>query len=186
MHDVPYFDRFAGFYDLILPDTDAEPLLSGLDLAEGPVADVVDLGGGTGRAARAISPETVVFDGSHPMLAEARRHRLPTVKGDVRSLPLGTDSIDAAVSVDAIHHFPSLERVLEEASRAIRPGGVLVIRDFDPATLRGRMLVAGERIIGFDSTFASPSDLVSMMGDAGFVPRVLERGFVYTVAATVQ
>ncbi|MFB6267168.1 MAG: class I SAM-dependent methyltransferase [Halodesulfurarchaeum sp.] len=186
MHDVPYFDRFAGVYDLLLPDTDAGPLRSGLDLADGPIEDVVDLGGGTGRAARALSPETVVLDGSRGMLTRARGHRLPTIRGDVRSLPLKTDEVDAVIAVDAIHHFPALERVLQEVARVVRRGGVFVVRDFDPTTLRGRGLVFGERVIGFDSTFESPSSLAPKMEGAGLVPTELEGGFVYTVVGTVH
>lgn len=181
MHDVPYFDRFAPLYDLLLPETDSEPLEDGLSLARRPIDCVLDLGGGTGRAARVLSDSTLVLDGSNPMLAEARSRDLQTVQGDVRHLPLHGESVDGVVSVDAVHHFPEVPAVIEEAARVLRPGGALVIREFDPTTIRGRFLVLGEKIVGFDSVFYPPAAIQSMMARAGLNASIIETGFVYTV-----
>lgn len=181
MHDVPYFDRFASLYDLVLPGTDREPLEVGLALAEREVNCVLDLGGGTGRAARALGQESLVFDGSHPMLVRATTYDLDAVRGDVRSLPLRDESVDGVVVVDAMHHFPTAARAIEEAVRVLRPGGPLVIRDFDPSTLRGRGLVLGERLVGFESTFYTPVEMETMLQEAGLRTNVLDTGFVYTV-----
>lgn len=51
------------------------------------------------------------------------------------------------------------ERVFAAARRVLRPGGVLLIREFDPTTLRGRGLVAAEHLVGFDSGFWTPETL---------------------------
>ncbi|MEF8771049.1 class I SAM-dependent methyltransferase [Halodesulfurarchaeum sp.] len=181
MHDVPYFDRFAPLYDLLLPETDPKPLENGLGRATGLIEQIVDLGGGTGRAARAIAPETVIFDASQPMLTQADSNGYPTVQGDVRSLPLTSESVDAVLSVDAIHHLPALETVAEEVNRVLRPGGVIVIRDFDPTTVRGRGLAFAEHLVGFESTFFSAPRLAQILEDAGLEAKVLDLGFVYTV-----
>lgn len=181
VHDVPFFDRVAPLYDLILPGTDSEPLAAGLSMAERPLSAVVDLGGGTGRAARALDRDPLVFDGSQGMLKKARDHGLDTVRGDVRTLPFAEGSLDGVVSVDAIHHFPEMEHTTEEVYRALAVGGVFVVRDFDPSTLRGRVLVAGEKLIGFGSTFFTVEELVSVFESAGFETTVAERGFVYTI-----
>lgn len=181
VHDVPYFDRFAPLYDLLLPETDAAPLEAGLSRSDRPVECVLDLGGGTGRAARVLSDATVVLDGSNPMLIEARSRGLRTVQGDVRHLPLRDESVDGVVSVDAVHHFPAVATVIEEAGRVLRPGGALVIREFDPTTIRGRVLVLGERVVGFESTFFPPGEIQTMMHRAGLDATIEETGFVYTV-----
>lgn len=181
MHDVPFFDRVAPLYDLVLPGTDREPLAHGLSLAERQLSTVVDLGGGTGRAAKALDRDPVVFDGSQGMLRKARDHGLQTVRGDVRDLPFPDESIDGLVSVDAVHHFPSVPRTLEEAFRVLEVGGVLVVREFDPSTLRGKALVFGERLVRFDSTFFTVRELESAFESAGFDTTVTERGFTYTV-----
>lgn len=186
MHDVPYFDRFAPLYDLVLPETDGAPLDAGLGLADRPIGNVLDLGGGTGRAGRAIEPDTVIFDASEPMLSRATTNGYPALQGDVRSLPLNSESVDAVVSVDAIHHLPAIETVLSEVERVLRPGGVFVVRDFDPTTIRGRGLVLAERIVGFKSTFFSVETLVEHFSEAGLEPTVLESGFVYTIAGRKQ
>lgn len=182
MHDVPYFDRFAPLYDVVVPETDAAPLDAGLGLADRRIANVLDLGGGTGRAGRAIEADTVIFDASQPMLSRATTNGHPVLQGDVRSLPLADESVDAVVSVDAIHHLPAFETVLAEVKRVLRPGGVLVVRDFDPSTFRGRGLALAERLVGFESTFFRVETLVERFERAGLEPTVLETGFVYTIA----
>lgn len=180
VHDVPYFDAFAPVYDLVMPAAERAPLDAGLAYAEGDVDRVLDLAGGTGRAARALD-DAVVVDASRPMLERARDAGLPTVQGDVARLPVRTDAVDAAVIVDALHHVGDADRALAEAARVLRPGGVLVVRDFDPGTLRGRLLVAAERAVGFASTFDGPGRLAARLADAGFAPHVVERGFAFTL-----
>ncbi|MFW6383836.1 MAG: class I SAM-dependent methyltransferase [Halodesulfurarchaeum sp.] len=185
MHDVSYFDRFAPLYDLVVPPTDPAPLAAGLASASRPVERVLDLGGGTGRASRTLPNRAVVLDASQPMLVRARDHDHPAVRGDVRSLPLATGSTDAVVSVDALHHLPAVETVLEEAKRVLRPGGVIVVRDFDPGTLRGRALSLAEHLVGFESEFLPLDALRDSLSATGFEPTVLERGFPYTVVGSV-
>ena len=77
------------------------------------------------------------------------------------------------------------ERVFAAARRVLRPGGVLLIREFDPTTLRGRGLVAAEHLVGFDSGFWAPGTLRDRLAAAGFEASVVERGFGYTVAGAV-
>lgn len=181
MHDVPFFDRVAPLYDLVAPGTDRGPLNDGLGYAERELSTVVDLGGGTGRAANALDRDPLVYDGSRGMLKKARDHDLNVLQGDVRALPFRDDSIDGLVAVDAVHHFPAIETILEEAFRVLEPGGVLVIREFDPGTIRGTFLVLGERIVGFDSTFYGADELGDHLTNTGFETTVLERGFLYTL-----
>lgn len=188
MHDVPVFDRFAPVYDLFMPSADAADFEPGLARATGSVDRVLDVGGGTGRIARALaaSPDTtvsdpIVLDAARGMLEQARKHGLQTLQADVRSWPVRDDAVDAVVAADAIHHFPDLDGFVSEASRAIRPGGVVVVRDFDPTTIRGRALVAAEHLF-FDSTFYTPDELAGRLSAGGFEAHVLDRGFGYTVA----
>lgn len=182
MHDVPYFDRFAPLYDLAMPAADPADLDPALSLAERPVERVLDLGGGTGRVARALGGRAVVADASRGMLAEARADGLATLRTDVRRLAVGDESVDAVVIVDALHHFPARSTAIAEAARALRPGGVLVVRDFDPATLRGRLLVAGEHLIGMGSRFDTAAECADRLADAGLEARVVDTGFAFTVA----
>jgi demethylmenaquinone methyltransferase/2-methoxy-6-polyprenyl-1,4-benzoquinol methylase len=186
VHDVPYFDRFARLYDLVMPAAKPSDLAPGLASAERPVERVLDVGGGTGRAARALTDtgldrSPVVVDASAGMLAEARERGLRVVRADAGTLPVPDASVDAVFVVDALHHFPNGRAAVDEAARVLRPGGVLVVREFDPGTIRGRLLVAAEHAIGFQSTFFGADELADVLARSGLPSRVLESGFTYTV-----
>ena len=132
--DVSPFHRFARLYDLGMWRADRVTLEAGLAVADRPIERVLDVGGGTGRASRALSGyERVV--------------------------------------VDALHHMADPERVFAAARRVLRSGGVLLIREFDPTTLRGRGLVAAEHLVGFDSGFRAPETLrdrlAGVVGEGG-------------------
>jgi len=182
VHDVPYFDRFAPLYDLAMPAADRADLDPALGLADRPVERVLDLGGGTGRVARALGGDAVVADASRGMLAEAREAGLAAVQTDVRRLAVADESVDAVAIVDALHHFPARSTAIAEATRALRPGGVLVVRDFDPSTLRGRLLVAGEHLVGMGSRFDTADECARRLGEAGLDARIVDTGFAFTVA----
>jgi demethylmenaquinone methyltransferase/2-methoxy-6-polyprenyl-1,4-benzoquinol methylase len=187
--DVRFFDRIAWLYDRLAPRTAASPLLTGLARADRPVERVLDLAGGTGRAARAVAtaddpPDVAVADASRSMLRRAVRRGSMAIQADAGALPVRTDSVDGVVVLDALHHLPDPDAALAEARRVLRPGGVLVIREYDPGTIRGRALVAAERLVGFDSTFRGPDATARAVAEAGLDPSVLDRGFAYTVVGT--
>ncbi len=181
--DVRFFHRFAGLYDVFVPPASRESLAEGFALAERPVERVLDLGGGTGRVARSIDDaETVVLDPALGMLRRARDRGLASVQADGRALPLPEGAVDAVVVVDALHHMPDQDQVVAEAARVLAPGGVLVVREFDPGTALGRGLVLAERLVGFSSTFTGPADLARSMGRRSLDATVVDDGFEYTVA----
>lgn len=176
-----FFDRIHPLYDLVMPAASGPALEAGLALADGDIGRVLDLGGGTGRASRALNaPERIVVDLSAGML-ERVSPPIKRVLGSATELPVANGVVDAVIVVDALHHFPDHERVLTEGLRVLRPGGVLVIRDFNPATIRGRLLAAGEHAIRMKSTFHTPAELIRRLEATGFTPEFIEGGFSYTV-----
>jgi demethylmenaquinone methyltransferase/2-methoxy-6-polyprenyl-1,4-benzoquinol methylase len=179
--DIGTFDRFARLYDLAMPPASKRALAEGLARAERPVHRALDVGGGTGRAGAAVRPETVVVDASIPMLRRARAKGQGAVAGDATRLPVADSSVDAVFVVDALHHMPDHPAVFAELARVLRPGGVAVVREFDPTTLRGRLLVAAEHAWGFASTFHPPAELANGLSGAGLAASVLDEGFGYTV-----
>jgi ubiquinone/menaquinone biosynthesis C-methylase UbiE len=180
--DVATFDRFARVYDLLMPAAKRETLRAALERAQRPVERVLDVGGGPGRAARAVEADyRIVIDPAQGMLRRARDHGIEGVRGDGSRLPVRSESVDAVVISDALHHIADQRGVLQEAKRVLRPGGVLVIREFDPTTIRGRALLAAERVWGFDSTFSSPRALRADVAAVGLDGQIVERGFGYTV-----
>ena len=183
--DIRFFDRFARLYDPLMPASSAEDFEAAFAFADRPVRRVLDLAGGTGRVADALDAsgyETVVADLSEPMLGEAHARGLQTVRGDASRLPFPDDSFDAVVVVDAYHHLPAQADALAEAARVVAPDGVVVIRDFDPTTVVGRVIEVGESLFGMGSVFADADGAAAALSGAGLHSRVLDRGTTYTVA----
>jgi len=179
--DGSLFDRFAPLYDLVMPPASTAELEAALDLADRPVDRILDVGGGSGRAARVV-PGAVVVDASRGMLERARTRGLATVQADAASLPVARSAVDAVLIVDALHHFPDPPAALAEVARVLAPGGVLVVREFDPTTLRGRGVNLAERAMGWDAQFYTPDALADRVHETGLAAHVLDRSFGYTVA----
>ncbi len=178
-----FFDRIAPVYDRAMPSADRESLDAAFALADGPVETVLDVGGGTGRASLAMHDRNpVVVDASLPMLRKARSRGLDAVAGDAARLPVRDGRADAVVVTDALHHIPDRVGAVEATTRALRPGGVFVLRDFDPETWRGRALVGVEHLVGFDSAFLGADAARDLLASTGLRASVVERGFTYTVA----
>lgn len=179
MRDVSLFDRFARLYEAAMPAADPAVFERGFAFADRPVERVVDVGGGTGRAARHY--DAVVVDAARGMLREGKRRGVDGVQGDAARLPLRDASVDAVTIVDALHHFAEPLSAIAEAYRVLRPGGVLLIREFDPRPVRGRVLVGLEHLVGFGSRFWAPDELMGKLDRTGFATFCPDRGFAYTV-----
>jgi ubiquinone/menaquinone biosynthesis C-methylase UbiE len=112
-------------------------------------ARVLDLGCGTGLAARAIagrddfSGHIIGVDLSPYLVAAAARlaseeslaEHLEFVVGDVRALDFADGSFDAVVAHTLLSHVEDPLAVLKEAARMVRPGGMIGVFDGDYASL---------------------------------------------------
>jgi len=180
--DLWYFEHFARPYAWFMPRADPAPLRRGLELARGPVERLVDLAGGTGRAAGAVeASERLVVDAAAGMLRRVPAD-IGAVRGDARTIPLEADTADAVLVVDALHHLPDPDAVFADVLRVLRPGGVLVVREFDRGTVRGRLLAALEHLVGMQSTFFTADELAERLEATGYEAAVVDRGFACTVA----
>lgn len=180
MRDAAVFHRLAPVYDLFAPGPDGEALRDAVAEASGAVDLVLDLAGGTGRIAPVFDARVVVVDAAPGMLREARDRGVDALQGDAASVPLVDGAADAVVIHDAFHHVPDAAGALEAAARVVRPGGVVVVRDYDPSTLRGRLLAAGEHLFGLESTFRTAEEAVAMLERAGLDASLRDGGFAYT------
>lgn len=90
---------------------------------------VLDVAGGTGIVGGRLNRTVCSVDRSAGMSAYAAR-RLPgrVVRGDARALPVVAGAVDAVVMVWLLHLLdaPTAARVVAEATRVLRPDGVLV------------------------------------------------------------
>ena len=95
-------------------------------------ARVLDVGCGPAHdtaALRALGLRAAGFDRSRGMLAQARRHKLPLLLGDMRCLPVRDDALDGLWVCASFLHIPKSDApvVLRELRRVLRPEGVLFI-----------------------------------------------------------
>ncbi len=149
-----------------------------------PPLEVVDFGCGTGvltvelaRWARHVT----AIDRSNSALAKAKTEatrqglgNITFLEADLHALPLSTASVDLVVVSQSLHHVDSIDRVLAEGARLLKPGGRMVVLEllphdedwvlarlghlhlgFDPEVVRKSMQAVG---IEAHETFAAPRD----------------------------
>ncbi len=107
------------------------PLREALAGAPGP--ELLDIGGGTGNYAAALTEDgwrPLVLDRSPQMLAHAEAKGLATMRADATALPFAENSFDAVMLVSMIHHVDAPEQALAEAHRVLRPGGRFALMVF--------------------------------------------------------
>ena len=154
---------------------------------------VLGVGSGHGLLARwlaELNPDVRVVGvdvaADRVAIAQATETRSPRVRilvQDVRTLDpralAATDAddsadprFDAATAVDLIHHIAPADRagVADALARAVRPGGVLLIKDIAP-TPRWKHAInrLHDRIVSGEATqAASPAELAASFERAGF------------------
>jgi SAM-dependent methyltransferase len=95
---------------------------------------VIDVGCGPGNLVAALGgkPKTLIgLDISHGALKVAQTLGYQTILADVQDLPLVSGCADVVMLNAVMHHSDDPEKVLREAARLVRSGGILVT-DMDP------------------------------------------------------
>jgi ubiquinone/menaquinone biosynthesis C-methylase UbiE len=164
-----HFDWLAPVYDLLAPPAQLEELHRLLRL---PVDGLLlDAGGGTGRVAvslRHLVRTAVIVDISWPMLKQSRKKAaLAPVRADAGQLPFPAASFERVMTVDSLHHFTDQQGVLRELLRVLKPGGLLVIEEFDSRRFPVKLLALLEKLILMRSHFSSPDRIREMLVAAG-------------------
>jgi SAM-dependent methyltransferase len=140
------YERYRPGYPAALFDLIAERLALPAD------ADVVDLGAGTGKVARAVAARgwrVTAVDPGAPMLAVLRERaaaehlEIEIVQSAAEATGLPSSRFDVALAGEAYHWFDA-PAALAEMARIVRPGGGIAffwnVGDAEPSAL-----VAGER-----------------------------------------
>ncbi|HEY3504795.1 MAG TPA: methyltransferase domain-containing protein [Actinocatenispora sp.] len=117
-----------------------------------PGAVLADLGCGGGLLAPYLAGKGYRHVGVDPVrvsLAVAAEHGVTAVAGDAYRVPLADGCCDVVVAGELLEHVADPDRVIAEAARLLRPGGLLV-GDTINATAVARLALVrvGERVPG--------------------------------------
>ncbi len=147
---------------------------------------ILDVGGGAGHLARAAKAAeqppglVVILDPDQGMLRMAPRlawvERLQAVG---EALPIRSGGCAVAVFHDSLHHIPRPSQAIAEAARAAT---CIVVDDFDPETLTGRIIAALERLAGYPAAFTPPRSLARELEKHGMETLLYRRGGVLPAA----
>lgn len=167
-----FFATSAGQWDHLRDELFGQGFLPAALLGLIPTDWVIgDLGCGTGALLPRLSPfaaHVIGVDASDEMLSAAgdRVRSLENVElrhGSLESLPLAADSLDAAVFMLVLHHLPHPAAALAEASRALKPGGRLLIVDMTPHEREEYRQKMGHVWLGF-----ADDQIAKLLAQAGF------------------
>ena len=104
------------------------------------VTDVIDIACATGaqcRSLHAAGITTTGIDLSPEMIGAARRRGSSAIKyvvGSALALPFPDDNFSAAILSLCLHEHSASdrERMLAEAVRVVRPGGIIIVAEYSP------------------------------------------------------
>lgn len=138
------YDRWAAVYDDKDPSTWLDEPFLLKHLRPFPGCRILDVGSGTGRYLRQLTPSSyriVGIDLSRNMLAKAHQHlrRRPDVflvQGSATSLPFLPCSFDRIMSGLVVDHVGSPEQFFREVSTVLVPDGLAVVAAVHPEMQR--------------------------------------------------
>jgi ubiquinone/menaquinone biosynthesis C-methylase UbiE len=181
-----HFDWMAPVYDFLAPPAQLDLLRELLRL---PVdGRLLDAGGGTGRVSfplRHSVRTAVILDFSRPMLKQSKKKQgLVPLQADAGQLPFPPASFERIMTVDSLHHFADQQGVINELLRVLKPGGLLVIEEFNIHKVPVKLLALLEKLILMGSCFSSPDRIREMVAASGSVSITsMERRFSVLIAA---
>lgn len=161
-------------------------------------AVVLDVLGGDGTLARAVkleyaTPSLSVLTGdiSGHMVERALSLGLPAIRQAAQFLFLRDNCLDAVLLAYGTHHIAPGYRLtaIREALRVVRPGGRVVVHDFDDASPMARFfggVVHTNSKVGHDYVHFSRESLQHIFGEASARANVIDIYDPYLVCGTTK
>jgi len=155
-----FFAGAAGQWDKLRRELYGENFSTAAMLALLPRNYVVaDLGCGTGNVAAMLAPnvkQVIAIDSSAAMLKAAKKRleefsNVDLRRGELEQLPIEDSSCDAALLLLALSYVEEAARVLQEAARILKPGGLAVIVDLLPHDRDDFRRQMGQVSLGFST-----------------------------------
>lgn len=140
---------------------------------------VIDLGGGSGRIAKFLTNKVrkiTVVDISEGMLKQCQQRHpdLSCIKAEAESLPFADNSVNKVIIIDAFHHFQNQKQVAREIKRVLAKNGQIIIEEFNPLRVVGKLVIIMEKIFLMNSTFYTPLSLTALFSSNGFKVRIID------------
>lgn len=182
------FDTAAATYDkvAVLQRAVLERLLERLDIIRLQPRVILDLGSGSGGAARQLArryrrARVLQLDIAHGMLSLARRRswrwfsRQQFIQADALALPLAPASVDFAFSNLMLQWIDRPDQAFTELRRSLRPGGLVQFASFGPDTLQElRASWSAVDAAPHVSPFIDMHNIGDALVQAGFLDPVME------------
>lgn len=129
-----YDSGHAGIYEMCKEDY--PPVLE--ELKDYPFRNLLDVGCGTGPMIELLCKEFpdrnyTGVDLTPRMIKVAQEKKLDHTEflvGDSENLPFSDGLFDALICTNSFHHYPDPQKFMNEASRVLKSGGIVVLRDY--------------------------------------------------------
>lgn len=135
-------------------------------------SSLLDLGCGTGELLYQIqkkyhSERLIGIDISDKMIDVANEKKIDKahfILGDTEYLPFENNTFDVVICNDSFHHYPSPEKVLDEAYRVLKNSGLIIIGDcWQPPLARQIMNIYMKYSKEGDVKIYSKKEMISLL-----------------------